>query len=313
MSAATVVTFRNRVGWGDLAWVAWRQHRLMITGTGALVLLTAAAMVVAAFVVDPDVVTSGSDFDPRFLAVFVMGYGALVAMFWAAPLLSREYEQRTHLLVWSQDVSAARWLAGKAIVLCSVAVLFALVLGMAGQFMINEVGSGGAFDMPYFDTVPLVQVGYTLFGFALGLLASALARKTVLSMGIAAGVYLAVRVLVTNLLRPYYQTPVRETTPLDAPGQSLPLETDRMWVDAGLLDVEGNPIEYPRSCISRDFTGSDGFYDCLRENGVVANYWDYQPGDRLGTFHLIEFGLFTALAVVLFLVTWRIARRVRRL
>jgi hypothetical protein len=103
MSTSTAVTHRNRAGWTDLAWITWRQHHLMLVGTGALVLAGTAAMVVLGLIADPRAFPPmQSDwFDPRFLAVCVMGYGAVVAVFWAAPLLSREYEHRTHLFAWS--------------------------------------------------------------------------------------------------------------------------------------------------------------------------------------------------------------------
>lgn len=316
MSTSTVVKNRDRVGWHDLAWITWRQHRLMLAGTGALVLVGALLMVGVGVVADPLAAPSVQSgwFDPRFLATCAMGYGAVVAVFWAAPLLSREYEQRTHLFAWSQDVSAARWLAGKVLVLVAAAVVFALVLGAAGSFLVSQADDESAFSMPYFETVPLVQVGYALFGFALGLVASALTRRTVLSMGLTAGIYVAVRAAVTSLWRPYYQTPVRVTSPLESPGSFVPLrEGTRLYVDSGMLNAAGNPIDYPTACITRQFTETGQHYDCLRDNGAVRRYRDYQPGERLDTFQLIEFGIFTLLAAALFLLAWRITRRVQRL
>jgi hypothetical protein len=313
---ASTVTHRDRVGWADLAWVTWRQHRLVLVGTGALVLVVAVAMVVTGLIVDPDArpLMPSDWLDPGFFAGCVMCYGGVVAAFWAAPLLSREYEHRTHLFAWSQDVSAARWLMGQVLVLVAAAVVFALVLGTAGSFMVGETRSGAAFSMPFFQVVPLVQVGYTLFGFALGLVTSALARKSVLSLGLTTVVYIAVRVFVAHAWRPYYQTPVREVSPLEAPGWSAPLsDTARLYVDSGYLDTAGNPVDYPTACITRHYSEAEQHYDCLRQNGVVSYYQDYQPGERLGVFRLIEFGVFVVLAAALFVLAWRLTRRVRRL
>jgi hypothetical protein len=315
-TVSTAVTHRDRVGWTDLAWVAWRQHRLVLVGTGILVLVGAAAMVVTGLVVDPNVVPPmRSDWiDPGFFTACVTGYGGVVAVFWAAPLLSREYEQRTHLFAWSQDVSAARWLAGQLLLLVAAAVALAIVLGAAGDFMVSQTRSEYAFSMPDFQAVPLVQVGYALFGFALGLVASALTRRTVLSMGLTAAGYIAVRVFVANVWRPYYQTPIRVSEPVGSEGSAMPLsETMRLYVDSGWLDAAGNPVDYPITCMNTSYSEVGQQYDCLRQNGAVSYYSDYQPGDRLGAFRLIEFGIFVALAAALFVLAWRLTRRVRRL
>jgi ABC-type nitrate/sulfonate/bicarbonate transport system ATPase subunit len=65
----------------------------------------------------------------------LMLYAAVIAAFWAAPLVSREYEQGTHLLAWSQDVAPSRWLAGKATALLIPAVPGAVVLGILYRFV----------------------------------------------------------------------------------------------------------------------------------------------------------------------------------
>lgn len=341
MSAATVVRYRNRVRYRDLAWVGWRQHRTMLASTSLLALAVAALMVLLAIAV----ATRGSTQIPvlmfdsvhppaELLTACVLGYSGLVAVFWAAPLLSREYEHRTHLFAWSQDVSAARWLAGKTLLLVAAAVALALILGIAGQILISQleattssasqptgtsqpVGFFNPFQGPYFAAAVLPQIGYSLFGFALGLCLSALCRRTILSMGLSLALFLSTRMLVAGLWRPYYQTPERITTPLGQQGiarfpNGMPENT--LTADAGLLNTAGNPVDYPTACRTiPSGSGPDAFDNCLRQHGIASHYYDYQPADRLGTFHLIEFGIFTALALALLLVTWRIVRRTTRL
>ncbi|WP_020674159.1 ABC transporter permease [Amycolatopsis nigrescens] len=324
MTATAVRPAAKRVGWGDLLWIGWRQHRLMLAGTGVLTLGLAAVMTALGLYaastgdVRASILGFSSVTGTAQLAVAaVMGYSALIAVFWAAPLLAREYEQRTHLLVWSQDVSAARWLIGKATLLTVVAVALSLVLGTASNVMMHQINAAKAgdypsfnlFDTQYFEVVPLVQAGYALFGFALGLAVSALSRRTVLSMGVTFGIFFVVRGAIAQLVRPYYQPPVRVTYPLDGQTEQV---YHTLYVSSGMLDAAGNPVEYPTAC-NRGYSDADGYRQCLTEQGVVSNYRDFQPTDRLGTFQLIEFGIYTVLAAGLFVLAWSTLRRVSRL
>lgn len=329
MSATTVVRYRNRVAWRDLVWVTWRQHRTMLVSTGLLVLVGTVAMLILAGILAAhasmrlDMFTIVDALADR-LVLCVLGYAGVVAAFWAAPLLSREYEQRTHLFAWSQDVSAARWLAGKTLVLTVAAVALALLLGTAAQIMISQfdsvtvtgtvarrLNSINPFGMPYFEAVPLVQVGYTLFGFALGLVLSMTTRRTLLSMGLALAGFIITRAVVATTLRPHYLPPVRVTSPLGADGP-FDRPEDVLYVDAGLLGPAGNPVDYPQACMVGRRTTQAEHLDCMHEHGVVGTYREYQPAGRLDTFQLIEFGLFTVLAVALFLLAWRGTRRMTR-
>ena len=330
MSATTTATYRDRVRFTDLTWVAWRQHRTMLAGTSLFALAVTAALALLAIAVASRGSTAISVlmFDTVkaptiLLTVCVLGYSGLVAMFWAAPLLSREYEQRTHLFAWSQDVSALRWLAGKTLLLVAAAVALALILGVTAQVLFGQLEANSAsppfgyinpFQPPYFGAAVLPQIGYTVFGFALGLCLSALTRRTVLAMGLSLAFFLTTRMLVAGLWRPYYQAPERATTPIGQHGiarfPGLPDNT--LTVDYGLLNTAGNPVDYPTACQSVP-SGPDAFDNCLRDHGIASHYYDYQPADRLGTFQLIEFGIFTALALALLLITWRLTRRTTRL
>lgn len=62
----------------------------------------------------------------------LMTLPVLLGVFIAAPLLSREFEQRTHLFAWSQSITKLRWVLVKlglfaAVVLISAAALTVLV------------------------------------------------------------------------------------------------------------------------------------------------------------------------------------------
>lgn len=323
MSAATVVTFRNQVRWADLLWLTLRQHRAMLLSTGVLVLVGAVMMILVAVLASTRGTTEVSFLmiDGLYgvassLAACLMAYSGVIAAFWSAPLLSREYEQRTHLLSWSQDVSAGRWLASKTTVLISIAIAFAVLLGALGNLMMREVNavSGdqalGAFGSPFFEAAPLVQVGYVLFGFALGLATSAITRRTVVSIGLTAGIFFAVRLILAAAARPYYQTPERVTGPLGAQEPIFDWSRQHLSVDSGRLDAMGNEVAYTFTCGGG---GQQEYLACMREHGVVERFVDYQPIDRLPAFHLIEFGICTGLAAGLLALTWAVTRKTTRL
>jgi hypothetical protein len=235
----------------------------------------------------------------------------VVAAFWAEPLVSREYEQQTHLLAWSQNVSPLRWLAGKGSFLLAAAAAGAVVLGLLDRFMIYQLTDAtpadglpiAGFHPPYFAAAPLVQVGYVLFAFALGIALSALTRRTLVSMGTSLVVFLVTRFALGVFARPHYEPPMRVTFALGTgPPGGIPHHALR--VGGGLLDTSGTPTPFPDAC-----RATRGLAEtCLPRHGVVGRYVDYQPPSRIADFQLIEFGIFTTLAVLLFLLTWQILR-----
>lgn len=325
-TAAPAAT-RARVGWGDLLWLTWRQHRWTVGGTAVLVAAVAALCLGMAWHID----ASGhmehellfGEFGyrnlSRLLGFLPMTTGFLVAVFWAAPLLSREYEQRTHLVVWTQDLSPVRWLAGKVVLLGVPAVALAAGFGAAVVTLMNSVNAVTTEFVPYtpfdtdaFEAVPHVQVGYAALGFAVGLALSAFTRRTVLSMGLALVGFGVVRVLVSGLWRPHFQEPLRAAEPISPnDGIWLSLRNRGDWiVDAGYLDAAGNEVRFVD--IGCAGTGEGWFERCMAESGIVQNYYDYQPVDRVLSFQLFELGVFTALAAALVALAFWWVKRAHR-
>ncbi|MCE7006878.1 hypothetical protein LWC34_29225 [Kibdelosporangium philippinense] len=215
-----------------------------------------------------------------------------MAVFVAAPLVSREYENRTHLFAWTQDVRPRRWLAGQVLFLGGIAVVFSAVLGVLVINLLSELkmAMGTAFFpiAPFaaesFDaSVPLL-IGHTLFGFALGLAFSVLTRNSLLSMGLTLVGFVGTRMFAVYFLRERYLPPIR-TSRADGPGPYVyQVPWDGRRVDSG--------VEYV--------------------NGVPGHFAEFQTADRLGTFQWIEAGLFTVVAVALFAFAFWWAGRLRR-
>ncbi|QFZ23239.1 ABC transporter permease [Saccharothrix syringae] len=322
-TAAPVVT-RARVGWGDLLWLTWRRHRWTVLATAVPVVGLAAVALVMTWHVEasghvrhelplPGYTYTGASEALTFLPTFG---GALIAVFWAAPLLSREYEQRTHLTVWGQDLSPVRWLTGQVVLLGVPAIGLTAGFSAALVTLMNSMNAHAVGDPPFrpfdydvFEVVPQVQVGYAAFGFALGLALGAVTRRTVLSMGLALVGFFLVRGLVASMWRPYYLAPLRDVRPFRA-GRDGALQgppPDAMVVDMGYLDGAGNEVDLVTSPCGDSPVGS--FQRCMVEHGITDVYTDYQPLDRLVPFQLIEVGVFTALAAgLLALAFWWVGR-----
>ncbi|MCA1655570.1 MAG: hypothetical protein LC635_03805 [Pseudonocardiaceae bacterium] len=82
-----------------------------------------------------------------------------------------------------------------------------------------------------------------------------------------------------------------------------------MYIDMGFADQAGNPVDPPTACWNAP--DADTVTNCLRDNGIVNTYVDYQPADRLFTFQVIEFAIFTTLAAVAFVLALMSVRRRR--
>ncbi|XVS63706.1 hypothetical protein ACQPYE_36505 [Actinosynnema sp. CA-299493] len=323
-TGAAPVVERARVGWGDLAWLTWRQHRWAVVGLVAVAVAAVALSLGIAWQVDATG-ESGQLFGrwrvlsvTQVMLLAPMAIGLAVAVFWASPLVSREYEQRTHLVVWSQDVTPARWLTGKVVLLGVPAVALSVGLGLASIKLMNSVNAVtteyrpfGPMEPPAFDATPLMQAGYATFGFALGLALSAVTRRTVLSMGLALGSFIVVRGLVMGLWRPYFQEPLRVVeqyadgyrSTWDDPG-------DGAWtVNSGFVDAAGNEVQFPAQCAS--IHDNADYAKCMVDSGV-RYFTDYQPVERFGAFQLYEFAIFAVLAAGLFALAFTRVSRARR-
>ena len=200
----------SRVGTADLLRLALRQHR-------ALILTTFAACLVLALYLLSWRLLGGT---PNVLEVMhtstvlnygIVGYTLVVAVFWGAPLLSREYEQRTHLLVWSQDVAPTRWLLTKVALLGVIVGAFAVGLEAVNELvnkqLVASLSSAGwmanAFLVGFEGNIAL-QAGYALAAFAIGIAIGGLLRVPVVAMVVSTGAFGLIRWLVATYVRPVY-------------------------------------------------------------------------------------------------------------
>lgn len=272
-------------------WLTWRQHRWTIINTAALALAAAFAIVTT------ENGRMGSMSILNFYGVIVqLAFGSVIGMFWGAPLIARELEERTYFVAWGQDVTPAKWLRGKALLLGSGAVVLGMLIGLGDGF------GGSRRSWGYFEATPIVQAGYALFGFALGVLIGLLSRHVVTAMAATLVFYTIVRAVVAMLVRDHYLPAERvvarwENRP-EIPHQALQL-------GSGFVGPDLSPVDVTEQCAELINPST-----CMRSSkAATGTYVDYQPLDRLGLFQFIEFLVFTLLAAVLFAWTFRLLRR----
>jgi hypothetical protein len=186
------------------------------------------------------------------------------------------------------------------------------VLGVVAGGMVDRLVAAApqyysAFNgMPFEASLPL-QTAYVLFGFALGLAASAVLRRTVPAMGVTLVLFAGVRGAV-SLLRLHYLPPIHLLVPMV--GSTPKAVLSGAVLSRDMVNAAGQRVTtLPANCMLPGTTTTAAFDDCLRRNGIPNDLIVYQSADRLPAFRLIEAGIFVVLAVALFAVTWLWLRR----
>jgi hypothetical protein len=274
-----------------LVWLTWRQHRWAIIGVAVLAVCATCALISTQNGRVGGLLMAG------FYGLIVqIAFGAVVGVFWGAPLIARELEERTYFVAWGQDVTPVKWLRGKALLLGGLAMVFGALLGV-GDGIGGVRQTWGAFEFN-----PLVQAGYALFGFALGVFIGLLSRHVVTAMAATLVFYTAVRAVISVAVRDHYlpaqRTVVRwDSTPV-LPGGALEL-------GGGFVGADLDPVPVLDRC-----AGLINANSCMRAaNAAIGTYTDYQPVGMVWVFQLIEFLVFVLLAAVLLGLTFRVLRR----
>lgn len=309
-----------------LTWLTFRQHRWVVLSVGLVAVAVIATMVWTNHVLD-DLCGAGCSQDVRAAADALLERGnvqaqavglfaLLIATFWAAPMVSREFEQRTHLLVWTQDVSPVRWLFTKSALLAGIAAALAAGLGVSAAALARQLSAldpvwGSRFSGRLFEADVLLQVVYVLFAFVVGLVVSALLHRTDAAMALASFLFVVLR-MGAEPLRGHYDAPLRAYAPLDAADSptafvaSGRLGQDPLVLESGYANAAGErvPVSFP---LAGDRTAT------LNEHGISQYVVVYQPGSRLELFRLYEAGVFVAGTCALLIVVWYRLRRLHSL
>jgi hypothetical protein len=318
-----------------MTWLVWRQHRAQFSVGAALLAALAVLLVITGVQMASQyhsalvacaanhscanlssTVFLGSH-AVGFLVIMTLGAPVLAGLFVGAPLVATEAEAGTTQFVWMQSVTRRRWVAvkiGWMLLAAAVwgGVISALVTWWSGP---NNAEQLNAFDPGRFDIMGIVPVAYSLFAMALGIAAGTLLRRVLPAIAVTLAGFIAVRALITLLLRPHYLSAVtvyyKVTSNLRPPGSFWQLASGIVGPNGLAIDqntngnaVYGVPANYlPPSCtqVSRGaFTPPPS---CVQAVSHFRGFLTYQPADRYWTFQGIETGIFVILAAALIAVT----------
>jgi len=261
---------------------------------------------------------------------------ALVGMFWGAPLISRELENGTFRLAWTQSVSRVRWLAVKVLIVGAAAVLVCLLYSLLFTWWVAPVQHVelNRFEPGVFDQRGIVVIGYAAFAFALGLFAGAVTRRTLLAIAVTLLAFIGVRLGLALGVREHLVTPTHKTIPaVDArvgliatpagvvPEAGIPPSIPNAWaLSARIVDKHGHPVsesalarfvraecpgaeEPPKPPVPGPGTTRPAPESIERCFTLLSQRYDvlvaYQPADRYWLFQGLETAIFGGLALLL--------------
>jgi hypothetical protein len=252
------------------------------------------------------------------LGAVLIAVPGLIGIFWGAPLVTRELEERTDRLVWNQSVTRGKWLAVKLTVIgvftALATGLFSLLLTWSASRYDQVIGE--RFAALSFDSRNIVPIGYGLFAFVLGTVVGMVVRRTLPAMAITLVVFAGLQILIPAVVRQNLMPPVTKTITLDASVMArevgLSLEGN-VWYLRGYTVPGGWALEDQARLYKPDGTPytSEDARPCLANVGdreaadactVAQNLHfehRYQPGDRYWTFQWIELSLFAGLSLLL--------------
>lgn len=291
-----------------MLWLSWRQFRAQAAlAFGATVVVIGALVVTHEHVVD----TYGSRGDGnltgfyvwlRLLGTALVGVPAIIGAFWGAPLLTREFEDRTFRMAWTQSVTRTRWLATKLAVIGAATVAAVAAFALVFTWWSGPIDSTGSrIGTANFAQRGIVPIGYALFGLSLGALAGTILRRTIPAMAASLAGFFIVRIVVQKLVRTHLigtesvSTPsfasnglhgwVVSTRTVDAAGQTISTKTAE-----NLLTAACN--------ITRATQNVDGaLADCARNVGI-RDIAQVHTADQFWALQAAELGLFLALTAI---------------
>ena len=326
-----------------MTWLVWRQHRAQGAVTFALLAVFAVLIFLDGFAIashwhtilvacrgnsgclqQQGPLVNGVFSDLPYISLIVP---VVLGMLCGAPLVAHEFEARTSDFAWVQSVTRTRWLAVKAgWLLLAAAVCGGVVTALTTWWSgpINAL-SGTAFMPGQFDVQGIVPIGYAVFAMALGIAAGAVARRTLPAIAVVLGGFIALRLVIGNVLRPHYLAAV--TTYYNVTGSFTP--PGSAWLlGQGAVSRTGQVVQagwgdlypaLPAAC-ERVFNQTQGVplkggnplgspvFSCMRAHGW-RGFASYQPASRYWPFQGIETGIYLALAAVLIAVALAVVRR----
>jgi hypothetical protein len=320
-----------------MIWVTWRQNRIEGFAILGLLVLSSIFVLITGLQMTHDFQQSGlstclaqhpdsnvlhgfcgplatafsSQYSSLILfAIVLMLLPTLLGVMVGAPLVAREFEQRTYQLVWLQSITRTRWLSVKVALVLGAALLVGAALMVELSWWYRPFSQLiGPLNPLGFDYSGPVLIATTVLAFGLGMFAGTLTRRTVLAIFLTIALILAIRLPVEFELRPNYETPITITWPLAQIGTVPASVGTKDWIlGGGFIDAHGNKT----SDLNCNIAANGGIMtpqQCLKDSGYRAQYLSYQPANRFWSFQWIETCIYAVIAVLALLATFLLVRR----
>ena len=281
-----------------------------------------------------------------WFGILVIVVPGIVGIFWGAALVAREIEAGTYRLAWTQSVTRTRWLTDKMGVLLLASMAVSGMLSLMVTWWSGPLDRVGMNAFGRFDQRDVVPMGYAAFGFALGVTAGVLIRRTLPAMAAVAVVFTAARLAITQWVRPHLIAPLHLAVVLDpkstgfgrtssGPGTLQPESPNipNAWIyPIQIIDKAGHGLTsqfLASTCPQLGEVGADphpagpvnrsqvpaavenALQDCVKKVGLTYHQLvTYQPANRYWAFQWYELAIYLAAAAILAGVSiWMIRRR----
>jgi ABC-type transport system involved in multi-copper enzyme maturation permease subunit len=291
-----------------MLWLAWRQFRAQAAlAFGAIVIVITALVATRGHVVDTYSATGDGDLTGfyvwlRLLGTALIGVPAVIGAFWGAPLLTREFEDRTYRMVWTQSVTRNRWLATKLAVVAVVAVASVAAFALVFTWWTGPIDStGNRIGSANFAQRGIVPIGYALFGLALGALAGIMVRRTIPAMAASLTGFFVVRIVVQKLVRTHLIGTNAMRIPSFGSNELHGWIVSTRTVDAAGQTISTKATEnvLAAACnITRATPNVDAALAACAENLGIHDIAQVHTSDQFWVLQTAELGLFIALAAI---------------
>jgi ABC-2 family transporter protein len=301
--------------WWQLVWVTWRQHR---AGVVTMVALLGGLSLILAFGPGSNYGGPGTMIPlyrfPALLAGLIPGLAGMLA---GSPLLARELAQRSSGPGVTTAGGRARLVCAKLVVLAITLTVPALAVGMLFLQWLTPLvieGTAARLSPGLFAECGIVPAAWTLFSFALGALAGAVARRRAVAMT-AAGAGCAVFALLVAGWLPahlFSMGPAVVTADngyISPPPSSYQVATGLIQPGGHWLSGAASNDLMVRKNVASPPDGADRFLASHH-----YRYWTtYQPVSRFWIFQSVAAAFLLLLSLIVGATTiWLVRRRLKR-
>lgn len=254
----------------------------------------------------------------------------LLGLFLGSPLFSRECEEGTNKLAWTQSVSRRKWVTAKLV----WTILFAALYGLTVSLLLNwwtrtpNSLNHDRFGAGEFDVQGMMPLAYSVFFTTVGLTMSAWFRKTLIALAVTLGLFIAFQVSFAQWIRAHYMAPITVTAPMGPNAIDDKIPTGAWVIQRDVVDKHGKTFNsfdinnMPANCramiqqvkgggirVKAGPDGADSIDTCLNDAGYhqIAKY---QPAYRYWDFQRIEAGIYLSLTALAIGATyWLVLKR----